>query len=584
MQPASDTHLRYAVDEKPPLPLASMLGAQLVLLILAGIVLTPAIVLRAAEMPVELEAGVIFFALLVCGTTTILQARRVWRIGAGYTLLMGTSGAFIAVAVSALQAGGMSLLMTLIVAASLVQFLMAAKLGWLRRIITPLAGGTTIMLLAVTVMPIAFAQFGTAGSEGGDGPAAIVAGVTLLTILLLSFFGSNSMRLWAPLIGILAGTAVNAVLMGLDTSRIDQAAWFGLPSLTWPGFDLSFGLSFWTLLPAFIIVTLVGAIETFGDAVAVQELSHREKKPMDHRTVQGALYADGLGNFLSGILGTMPNTTYSTSISVVDMTGVAARRVGVLAGVFLLVLAFFPKLAAAVLSIPPAVVGAYIMVLILLLFMHGVRMVVADGLSYEKGFIVGMGFWLGMGFQNQRIFPELIPEWLSPILDNGMTAGTLVTLLLIMLLGLRQGRKKTVNAPLSVDSLPTIRAALETFCERRGWRGPAIGKARLAVEETLLALLEMRGNDDSKTITTRWEFRALDEAVEIDVAVAPIGSNLEGLVAKARDSQPEATDQLSLKILDVIASHLKHFQFDQMDFISMQVPTAEPVEPTRRLV
>ncbi|MDZ4731921.1 MAG: solute carrier family 23 protein [Xanthomonadales bacterium] len=267
--------------------------------------------------------------------------------------------------------------------------------------------------------------------------------VTLVSILVLSFFGSKSIRLWAPLLGIILGTLMSAALGGLDTSRIDDAAWVGIPQLSWPGFDVSFGADFWMLLPAFIIVTVVGAIETFGDAIAVQRISHRTEKPVDYRTVQGALYADGLGNLLSGVAGTMPNTTCSTSISVVDMTGIASRKVGIFCGVFMVLLAFFPKVAAVILSIPPPVVGAYILVLILLLFMHGVRMVAQDGLSYEKGFIVGMGFWLGVGFQLKAIFYEQMPEWLTPILGNGMTSGTMITLLLVAMLSLRRGKKAT---------------------------------------------------------------------------------------------------------------------------------------------
>ena len=41
--------LRYSVDESPPPLLSSMLAAQTVLLIVAGIVITPAIVMRSAE-------------------------------------------------------------------------------------------------------------------------------------------------------------------------------------------------------------------------------------------------------------------------------------------------------------------------------------------------------------------------------------------------------------------------------------------------------------------------------------------------------------------------------------------------------
>ena len=77
-QPPAST-LKFSVDENPPTGLSWLLAAQTVALIIAGIVLTPAIVLRGAGMPASLEAGVIFFALLVCGLTTFIQARKVWR-------------------------------------------------------------------------------------------------------------------------------------------------------------------------------------------------------------------------------------------------------------------------------------------------------------------------------------------------------------------------------------------------------------------------------------------------------------------------------------------------------------------------
>ena len=41
---------------------------------------------------------------------------------------------------------------------------------------------------------------------------------------------------------------------------------------------------------------------------------------------------DGIGNLLSGLLGTLPNTTYATSVAIAEITGVAARRGGVYVG------------------------------------------------------------------------------------------------------------------------------------------------------------------------------------------------------------------------------------------------------------
>ena len=74
-----------------------------------------------------------------------------------------------------------------------------------------------------------------------------------------------------------------------------------------------------------MVVTLVGAIETVGDGVAIQRVSQHNPRATDFRVVQGALNADGVGNLLSGLAGTVPNTTYSSSIALAEVTGIAAR-------------------------------------------------------------------------------------------------------------------------------------------------------------------------------------------------------------------------------------------------------------------
>ncbi len=96
------------------------------------------------------------------------------------------------------------------------------------------------------------------------------------------------------------------------------------------------------------------------------------------RAVQGAVTADGVGNLLSGLAATVPNTTYSSSVSITAITGVAARTVGVYIGIAFIVLAFLPKFMALILAIPGPVVGAYTIVLMATLFVLGMRVVSAD--------------------------------------------------------------------------------------------------------------------------------------------------------------------------------------------------------------
>ena len=98
--------VRYEPDDRPPTALAFGLGAQQAVLCIAGVVPTPVIVIRAAGGDDTYMTWAVFAALLVSGLTTVMQAVRIGRIGAGYPLLMGTSGAFIAVCVTSLVEGG----------------------------------------------------------------------------------------------------------------------------------------------------------------------------------------------------------------------------------------------------------------------------------------------------------------------------------------------------------------------------------------------------------------------------------------------------------------------------------------------
>lgn len=562
--------VRYEASDRPPERLAAALGAQTVALIVAGIVLTPVIVLRAAGVEQDYAAWAIFMALLVSGTTTMIQARPIWRIGAGYVLFMGTSGAFISVAVSAILEGGMALLMTLIVASSLLQFPLASKLGLLRKIITPAVGGTAIMLIAVTVMPIAFGLLARVPESAGALPTGAPASaiVTFLVIVGLSIFGARRWRLWSPLIGLICGTAVAAAFGLLDTSALERADWVGLPALAWPGLDLSFGPAFWGLLPAFLIVTLVGAIETFGDGIAIQRASWRKPRAVDFRSVQGAVYADGLGNLLSGLGGTLPNTTYSTSIAVVDMTGVAARRVALWGGFFLLLLAFSPKLAALLLAVPNPVAGAYIVVLLVLLFMHGLTLVMQDGMTYEKTLVVGLGFWLGVGFQDQAIFYDYLPGWAASLLSNGMTAGTLAAILLTLALNLKRGRGRRLQVPLAAASVPKIHAFVQALATEAGWDRPATNRLELAAEETIVVMLDREAGEARDL---RIEARLEEGVIELDIVAAPHGANLEDEMARFARTDAAPEDALSFRILGSIVDELRHQQYHGADFVTLKV-------------
>lgn len=568
--------IRYQPDEKPPLMLTAGLGLQLAVLCIAGVVLTPAIVIRAAGGSEGFLSWAVFAAVAVSGLTTVLQAVRLGRFGAGHVLLMGTSGAFIAVCVTALAQGGPALLATLVLVSSFFQFILSARLSLLRRILTPAVAGTVLMLIPVTVMPIIFGMLGDV-PKGSPAPAApLSALVTVAVIICIALKATGSLRLWAPVIGVVVGSVVAGGFGLYDTGLVANSAWVGLPEGEWPGLDLGFGAGFWALLPAFVFVTLVGAIETIGDGVAIQRVSWRGPRAVDFRAVEGAVAADGVGNLLSGLAGTVPNTTYSTSISVTELTGVASRNVGVAIGVIFILLAFFPKALALILAIPAPVVAAYATVLLSMLFVVGMKVVLQEEIDYRTGLIVGVSFWAGVGFQNGVIFPEYFGGFASGLLQNGMTAGGLAAILMTLFVELTAPRPSRIEVEFGVAALPKIREFLAGFASRGGWDKATGDRLDAVAEETLLTLVGQDEADEGGRRRLRLTARKEGAGARLEFVAAVGSENIEDSMALLGTSPVEAPDEheISLRLLRHLASRVHHQQYHGTDIVTVHVDAA----------
>lgn len=571
MQTNRDTrNIRYSAEESPPTALAAGLGFQVVILIIAGIILTPAIVMRSADQSANMTEWVVFAGLIVCGLTTMLQAHPLGRFGAGYTLFVGTSGAFIAISIDAVKAGGVPLLASLVIASALIQFLFSHYLGQLRKIITPTIGGTIILLIAVTVFPIAFDLINQ--HPGGDevpavaGPAIAIS--TFIFIMGVSMFGAGKYKLWGPLLGVITGTLVAIYYGAMDFSGVKEATWIGLPKAGWPGIDVSFNTDFWLLLVPFVLVTIVGAIETYGDGVAIQRLSHRDNRAIDFKAVQGAVNADGVGNLLSGVMGTMPNTTYSTSLSVVDLTGVASRKVGVFGGAFLLLIAFCPKIAALLLAIPGPVAGAYIAVLLILLFLHGLKLIAEDGLTFDNGLIVCTSFWLATGFQSQSIFHEFLPQWARGLLDNGMTAGGLLAIVMMIALKLKDKPKRRLEVPAEITSVHDVQAFVVDRAKALGWDKHACMRLELVAEEAMAFLFDGQTSSSDKKIGVA--LTSEDDIMILEFVAGPTLANFDNMLQNASTDEP--TEQsLGLRLLSGLCDDCKHMQFNNIDVLTVSL-------------
>ncbi len=573
----SASNVQYEPDEHPPALVSMGSGLQLVVLGITSIIFIPTIIIRASGGTEAYLSWAVFGAVAVSGICTALQAVRFSRIGAGYLLFMGPAGAFIGVCVSALVEGGPALLATLVVASSLVPIVISMRLALFRRLLTPTIVGTVNMLIPATVLPVVFSRLADAPQDAALS-APLTAVATGLVIGGISLTAGATLRLWAPLIGVIVGSAIGGSMGLYDFDLIARAPWIGLPQGGWPGIGYDLGPGFVGLLPAFAFVALIGAIQTITGAVAIQRVSWRRPRAVDYRAVEGAVTADGIGKLLSGIAGIVPTQTIGVSVPTVELTGVAARRVGIIAAGVLIVLAFLPKFLAMILAIPSAVVVAYLTVVLALTFVRGMTEVVQGGIDHRKALIAGVAFWVGVGCQNDLLFPEVLAELGGGLLANGITAGGIMAILMTLFLEATAPRSRRIEVELDLSVLPKIRAFLEAFASRNGWGPKMVGRLDAASEETLLTLIEQdEGRERSERRRLLLKARRESGGAVLEFIAAAGEENVQDRIGLLADRPDDVLveREVSLRLLRHIASSVRHQQFHDTDIVTVHVKVPE---------
>lgn len=568
-------NIRYEPSEPCSAPVLFSVAIQGAMIAAINTVLMVTIVVRASGQNEAYLSWAIFVALVIGGVVTALQAARIRRFGAGHLLLCGAGPHFIAISVLALNVGGWATLASLIVISSLFQFAFAASLPFLRRFITPVVCGTSLILIAVSVISVAMDKLVSVPEGISPSAPPLVLAATLGAAVLTSLKGSGFIRLWAPLVGVLAGCMVAAFFNLYDLDFVLQAKWFDFPEISsWPGFDLSLGVDFWTLLPTFVILTLVVAVKTSGDGVVIQQVSLRRIRAIDFRVVQGTVNANGLGVFLSGLAGApAPTVAYSpSSISLISLTGVAFRRIGFVSGIFLVALAFFPKFTAFLLAAPTAVLSSLLLMVMGMLLVEGMRMVFQEGLDHQDTLVVGVALAIGIGLESLSVFVmEEREPWVS-ILGNGTTIGILVMVTLKTVLEIANPRSRRLEVSLETPSLPRIDEFLQEYAVKIGWSQESTQRLRAAGEETLLSLLSPEISETQETPVLIVVVRARDEDVEMEFVSVFEEENIEDRLAYMSEEVEVHDDrELSFRILRHLASSVQHRKYHGVDIVTVLI-------------
>ena len=322
----------------------------------------------------------------------------------------------------------------------------------------------------------------------------------------------------------------------------------------------------------FLVVSLISAVKTIGGGIALQQVSWQRERATDFRRVQGAVNANGAGTLLSGIAGTPPAGAYeAATVSIVSFTGVAARNAGYAMGAILVALAFLPKVAAFLLAVPNPVIGMFLMMIMGLILVEGMRTVFQDGIDYRKALVVSVSLSVGLGLQSQDLFSELVGEVWGALLGNGLTGGALAAVLMTAFLELSGVRRLRLETELAMSALPRIDEFLQSTADRAGWDEASAGRLRFVGEETLSSLLqELEGDGPPRRLAVL--ARPAAGVVELEFLAALTDENLEDRLAYMnRQSEVSEETEISFRLLRHYASSVRHRKYHGLDIVTVRV-------------
>ncbi len=242
--------------------------------------------------------------------------------------------------------------------------------GFILRILPPIVTGPVIMVIGLSLAPIAIGMASNESETYSAATALLISAVSLAATLGIALFATGWLRIIPILVGLIAGYGLSLALGVVDFSPVAKAAWIALPSFTFPRFHLPAVLF---MLP----VAIAPAIEHFGDILAISAVSGEDylKSPGVHRTLLG----DGLATSLAAFFGGPPNTTYSEVTGAVALTKSFNPAIMTWAALVAIILAFVGKLGALLATIPVPVMGGILVILFGTIVVIGMNSLVRSG-------------------------------------------------------------------------------------------------------------------------------------------------------------------------------------------------------------
>ena len=420
--------LTYEVDDNPSLPKKILFGLQHIFAAFSGIVVVPLVIAGTLGFDSAMTTALISASILASGIATIVQARGIGKVGSRVACIMGTDFTFVSPAISVGQTLGMAGIVGATILGSFFEIILSYFIKPLMKLFPPIVTGTVVCLIGLTLLPVSidWAAGGSGAADYGSLRNLSIAMLVMIITLILNRYGKGMLSSASILIGMTIGYLICIPLGMVDFSAIKEASWFSMPKI------FQYGVVFdWKAVLAFIPAYFVTTIETVGCLKAIGETSNIE---MDEKKVGSGVLADGVGSIIGATVGSFSNTSFSQNVGLISLTKVASKYVAVMAGIILVILGLFPKLAGLINGIPQPVLGGVGIVMFGTVAAAGIKTLSRVKLTDRNLLIIATSIALGLGVTSRPEVISQLPEGLQMIFASGISTGTIVALVLNLVL------------------------------------------------------------------------------------------------------------------------------------------------------
>lgn len=421
----------YRLEDRPPLWETLAVAAQHVLAVFGGIIAPPLVIANALQFDTQTTAYMVSMALFVSGLATLIQIVRIGPLGSGLLSIQGTSFTFVTTIIAIGERGGLPLILGVCAAGSFVEMLVSRCLRYVQNIITPRVTGIVVTMIGLSLIKVGITSCGGGAAAVRNGtfasaPQLALAALVFIIIIALNASRNRYVRMSSIIVGLLTGYAVAVALGWVSFSALRELPLVQVPQ----PFKYGLRIDLAALIPIAFLY-LITSIETIGDITATSQVS---REPIEGavymRRLTGGVLADGFNSLLAAVFNTFPNTTFSQNNGVIQMTGVASRRVGIAVACMLVVLGLVPVLADVIALMPQPVIGGATLLMFGTVAAAGVRILSSQALDRRSMLVIAAAFGLGLGVELVPDILKVLPEAVRIIFRSGITTGGLTALVL----------------------------------------------------------------------------------------------------------------------------------------------------------